>query len=67
MKIIQEQDLDKLAKPSIQDLMKVGDIHDKIEQLIFSTDLHEDIIEFLLHPFEVLLTKNGVNLNEDDY
>jgi hypothetical protein len=29
--------------------------------------LHEDIIEELLAPFEMLLKENGANLNETDY
>lgn len=62
-----EPNFEKLNKPSIKDQMKVGAIHEQIEQLIHTTDLHEDFIEFLLYPFEVFLTKNGVNLNETDY
>ena len=54
----------ELAKPSIKDLMKVSDIHERIEQLILSSEIHEDIIEYLLHPFETVLTENGVNLQE---
>ena len=55
------------AKPKIEDLQKVSEIREKILILIHTTDIHEDIIEHLLEPFENLLIYNGVNLQETDY
>lgn len=51
---------------SMEDLQKVSECHDKIIDLIHSSNLHEDLIEYLLNPFEKILQHNGVNLLESD-
>lgn len=50
-----------------EDLLKVSNLHGKILELIHSTDIHEDLIDFMLYPFERILTHNGINLQETDY
>ena len=58
---------DKYNKSELKDLHKVSESRERILMLIHSSDLHEDIIEYLLKPFEELLEYNGVNLLEDDF
>lgn len=59
--------LDDYEKPTIDDLKKVSECHDKVLDLIHRSELHEELIEYLLNPFEKLLEHNGVNLQETDY
>lgn len=49
------------------ELLKVSNLRNKVLELINSTDIHEDLIELMLKPFEDILKYNGVNLNETDY
>lgn len=53
--------------PSLEDLQKVSECHDKVLSLIHGSNLHEDLIEYLLNPFEKILQHNGVNLQETEY
>ena len=57
----------KYNESELKDLIKVSESREKILMLIHSTDLHEDIIEYLLKPFEELLKYNGVNISEQDF
>lgn len=51
---------------SIEDLKKVSAARERIKLIIYDTNLHEDLIENLLTPFERLLKHNGINLTESD-
>ena len=64
---VENKTFENYERPSLIDLQKVFVCRDKILELIFSTNIHEDIIESLLRPFENLLESNGVNLQETDY
>ena len=57
----------KYNESELKDLIKVSEAREKILILIHSTDLHEDIIEYLLKPFEELLKYNGFNISEQDF
>jgi hypothetical protein len=60
--------LNNYGKIEFKDLQKVSFIHDKIINVIHITDsIHEDIIEFMLKPFEDILKHHGVNLSETDF
>lgn len=50
-----------------KDLKKVGEVHELLERLICTTEIPEDIIEFMLYPIKKVLIENGVNLQETDY
>lgn len=50
-----------------EELLKVSNLRNKVLELINSTDIHEDLIELMLEPFEKILTHNGINLQETDY
>lgn len=54
----------KVAK--FEDLKKVVDLYDKVEDLIHGSDLNECLIVMMLQPFADILTANGVNLEEVD-
>lgn len=57
--------LEKYSEIDFKDLQKVSFIYDKINDLICGTDsINEDIIEFMLKPFEEILKHHGVNLIE---
>lgn len=68
-KLVQEKfnyiDLKKYEY-SIEDLQKVSAARERIKQIIYDTNLHEDLFENLLYPFERLLKHNGINLTESD-
>jgi len=53
-----------LKVEKFEDLKKVGDLYDKIEDLIHGSDLTEDLIEMMQQPFTDILRANGVNLEE---
>jgi len=55
-----------LKVEKFEDLKKVGDLYDKIEDLIHGSDLTEDLIEMMQQPFTDILRANGVNLEEID-
>lgn len=60
--------LEKYSKIDFKDLQKVSFIYDKINNLICGTDsINEDIIDFMLKPFEEILKHHGVNLIEQDF
>lgn len=55
-----------LKVEKFDDLKKVGDLYDKVEDLIHGSDLNEDLIEMMQQPFANILRANGVNLDEID-
>ena len=50
-----------------EDLKKVGDLYEKVEDLIHGTDIPEDLISMMEQPFIDILTANHVNLEEKDF
>lgn len=50
-----------------EELLKVSNLRNKVLELINSTDIHEDLIELMLKPFEDILKHNGVNLIDRDF
>jgi hypothetical protein len=61
-------DLKNYEYMDIEDLKKISDIYDKVNDLIISTEtVHEDLIDYMLNPFEKILTHHGVNLQESDF
>jgi hypothetical protein len=50
-----------------EDLKKVGDLYDKVEDLILGSDLPEHLIEFMQKPFVDILEANRVDLSEQDF
>jgi hypothetical protein len=60
--------LKNYSEIDFKDLQKVSFIYDKINDLICGTDsIHEDIIDFMLKPFEHILKHHGVNISETDF
>lgn len=61
-------DLNNYEAIEYEDLKKVSFIYDKINNLICGTDsIHEDLIEYMLKPFEDILKHHGVNLSEQNF
>jgi hypothetical protein len=60
--------LQKYSEIDFKDLQKVSFIYEKINDLICGTEsINEDIIDFMLKPFEEILKHHGVNLIEQDF
>jgi len=61
-------DLKKYEYIDIEDLKKIYNIYEEINNLIMSTEtVPEDLIEYMLNPFEKILAHHGVNLQEQDF
>lgn len=52
----------------IKVLRKISFLHEKIEATFgIKDDIHEDIIEYMMKPFEDILKHHGINLSDQDF
>ncbi len=55
----------RFENTSMENLMKISEILERINQLVFD-GVHEELIEFMESPLVEILKHHGVNLSEDD-
>ena len=60
-------DLTKYHRIDNKDLQKISTAYEKVKTILYNTNFNEDIIDFILRPFEEVLEHNGINLNEDNF
>ena len=49
-----------------EDLKKVGDLYNQLDDMIMTTDINEDLIEMMQKPLYAILKANGCNWEERD-
>lgn len=49
-----------------EDLKKVGDLYNQLDDMIMTTDINEDLIEMMQKPLYDILKANGCDWEERD-
>jgi len=64
---MEEFNLNKYHKSEYKDLQKISTAYERVKTILYNADFNEDIIDFILRPFEQVLEHNGVNLREENF
>jgi len=66
LNIVMSSKISHLKIEKFEDLKKVGDLYNQLDDMIMTTDINEDLIEMMQKPLYDILKANGCDWEERD-